>query len=53
MFPTLVLLVLLIMFIILLWCTNMKLYRYHAYIFIMMYIGFLAWAIGWECAAPF
>mmetsp|Transcript_61336 Transcript_61336/g.168383 ORF Transcript_61336/g.168383 Transcript_61336/m.168383 type:complete len:750 (+) Transcript_61336:558-2807(+) len=52
-FPTLVLLVLLIMFIILLWCTNMKLYRYHAYIFIMMYIGFLAWAIGWECAAPF
>lgn len=52
-FPTLVLLALLILFIILLWCTNMKLYTYHAYMFIALYIGFLVWAIGWECAAPF
>jgi len=51
-FPTLVLLILLVLFVILLISTGMKLYKSHAYIFIMLYIAFLVWAIGWECASP-
>ena len=52
-FPTLVLGALLVAFILLLCVTKMKLYKSHAYIFILLYIGFLVWAIGWECASPF
>eukprot|EP01062_Namystynia_karyoxenos_P002039 TRINITY_DN10708_c0_g2_i1.p1 TRINITY_DN10708_c0_g2~~TRINITY_DN10708_c0_g2_i1.p1 ORF type:complete len:777 (+),score=265.21 TRINITY_DN10708_c0_g2_i1:75-2333(+) len=51
-FPVLVLLGLLIAFIILLAITGMRLYKSHAYVFLLLYIGFLVWSFGWEAKGP-
>ena len=52
-FPTLALLALNLLFILLLAMSGMALFKWHAYLFILMYLGFLVWAITTECAAPF
>ena len=51
--PTLALLALLVAFVLLLVASNGVLYRAHAYLFLATYVLFLAWAVGWECYAPF
>eukprot|EP01065_Artemidia_motanka_P050255 TRINITY_DN8551_c5_g1_i1.p1 TRINITY_DN8551_c5_g1~~TRINITY_DN8551_c5_g1_i1.p1 ORF type:complete len:746 (+),score=217.43 TRINITY_DN8551_c5_g1_i1:78-2240(+) len=51
-FPVIVLLVLLIGFLILLCFTGMRLYKIHAYIFTLMYVGFLVWAFAWSAKGP-
>ena len=33
--------------------TVIRRYKSHAYVFIALYVGFLVWAVGWECASPF
>eukprot|EP00615_Pteridomonas_danica_P012280 CAMPEP_0114335976 /NCGR_PEP_ID=MMETSP0101-20121206/5403_1 /TAXON_ID=38822 ORGANISM="Pteridomonas danica, Strain PT" /NCGR_SAMPLE_ID=MMETSP0101 /ASSEMBLY_ACC=CAM_ASM_000211 /LENGTH=577 /DNA_ID=CAMNT_0001467753 /DNA_START=618 /DNA_END=2351 /DNA_ORIENTATION=- len=50
--PTVFLLVTLLFFTLLLAISGMKLYTWHAYLFAGLYLLFLVWAIGWECAVP-
>eukprot|EP01065_Artemidia_motanka_P001700 TRINITY_DN10789_c1_g1_i1.p1 TRINITY_DN10789_c1_g1~~TRINITY_DN10789_c1_g1_i1.p1 ORF type:complete len:780 (+),score=299.03 TRINITY_DN10789_c1_g1_i1:109-2340(+) len=51
-FPVLVLLILLVAFGILLCFTGMRIYKSHAYVFTLLYIGFLVWAFGFELKSP-
>jgi Ca2+/Na+ antiporter len=51
-FPTLLLLVLLLGFTGLLLLNNFRLHKRHAYLFIALYCGFLVWAFGWQCTSP-
>jgi Ca2+/Na+ antiporter len=51
-FPTLLLLVLLLAFTAMLFATNFRLYKWHAYLFSGLYCCFLVWAFGWSCKSP-
>eukprot|EP01065_Artemidia_motanka_P050712 TRINITY_DN8734_c1_g1_i1.p1 TRINITY_DN8734_c1_g1~~TRINITY_DN8734_c1_g1_i1.p1 ORF type:complete len:699 (+),score=129.87 TRINITY_DN8734_c1_g1_i1:115-2211(+) len=51
-FPTAVLLVLLMLFMVMLCCTGMRLNTVHAWGLLVVYVGFLVWAILTKCAAP-
>lgn len=44
--------ILLVAFVVLCAFTHMRLYKHHAYFFIFLYLLFLVWAFGWECASP-
>ena len=51
-FPTLLLLVLLLAFTAMLCANNFRLYKWHAYLFSALYACFLVWAFGWSCRSP-
>eukprot|EP01062_Namystynia_karyoxenos_P002045 TRINITY_DN10708_c0_g4_i1.p1 TRINITY_DN10708_c0_g4~~TRINITY_DN10708_c0_g4_i1.p1 ORF type:complete len:762 (+),score=222.99 TRINITY_DN10708_c0_g4_i1:81-2366(+) len=51
-FPVLVLLLLLLLFLIMLCFTGMRIYRWMAHIFNLLYVGFLVWSFGWEAKGP-
>eukprot|EP01062_Namystynia_karyoxenos_P002046 TRINITY_DN10708_c0_g5_i1.p1 TRINITY_DN10708_c0_g5~~TRINITY_DN10708_c0_g5_i1.p1 ORF type:complete len:790 (+),score=285.72 TRINITY_DN10708_c0_g5_i1:101-2371(+) len=51
-FPVLVLLLLLLLHLVALCFTGMRIYKWHAYVFVCLYIGFLVWAFAWECKGP-
>merc|ERR1712070_1137488 len=44
-FPLMILIFLLLGFIVLLICSGWKLYKWHAYMFIVLYIGFVVWML--------
>ena len=50
--PTVVLLVVVLVFLLLLALSGMRLYTYHAYGFFAAYALFLVWAFGWQLAVP-
>ena len=51
-FPTILLLVLLLGFTLMLLVWNFRLYQGHAYFFILLYCLFLVWAFVWQCKSP-
>jgi hypothetical protein len=51
-FPTLLLLVLLLAFTAMLCANNFRLYKWHAYLFSALDACFLVWAFGWSCKSP-
>ena len=51
-FPVIILLAVLLGFLLTLAATGMRLYRAHAYLCAIMYVGFLVWVVAFKGVAP-